>query len=310
VLRIGTIWMVAFSLLVSLGCGRSTTTVVPGRQDANASSSKAESALLGRYSGKVEVTPAGKDDPMAKFGEALGGMLMSGTELELRSGNRFALTMLGMLLEGPFVEDGDTITLKPETIGGLTPKEFEKVSRGKQSGPSAEALDKPMILKRGPEGSLRVTGESSGGALTFVKRAPVPPAQVTVPEADRTLIGDWRPQFEPSRPDPSLSETERLEQKLQESALRTGRLELRGDGRFELTMVMEFKGKWSRQGNKLRLAVESVGIDMPGVEEKSSDNEPMILEVREGGKILRLLSNRKEEPKKGEPRFLDFARAE
>lgn len=129
--------------------------------------------LVGKYKGEFEMPEASKDDPMAKMGEAMMGMMSF--DLELKEQNKFTLTMLIIPIEGDWTVSGKTITLTPKTVMGLTPEEFAK-QNSKDGGTTSKTdqMEKPIRLEVQSDGKLKaidnVGGEKAPGDLVFVKQ--------------------------------------------------------------------------------------------------------------------------------------------
>lgn len=147
--------LLSFSALILVGCGTS------------------QQNLIGKYKGEFKMPETAKDDPMAKMGEAMMGMMAF--DLELKEENKFTMMMLIIPIEGDWSLSGKTITLTPKTVMGLTPEEFAK-QNSKDGGTTAKAgeMEKPIRLEVQGDGKLKaiddVGGEKAPGDLIFVKQ--------------------------------------------------------------------------------------------------------------------------------------------
>lgn len=118
-----------------------------------------EGALLGKYKGEIKLTEEQKKDPMAKMAEGMMGLFAM--DLELKAEKKFTLTVMGMPIEGDWVKSGNTLTLTPTLIMGLTPEEAKKQNK---SGTMSKEADKPLRLEVQPDGkSLKALDDMGGG---------------------------------------------------------------------------------------------------------------------------------------------------
>ncbi len=133
-----------------------------------------QQSLIGKYKGEVKMPETAKDDPMAKLGEAMIGMMSF--DLELKEANQFTLMLMIIPIEGDWSLSGKTITLTPKTVMGLSPEEFEKQNnKGGSTMSKSGRMDKPIRLEVQPDGkSLKALddmgGDKSPGDLMFVKQ--------------------------------------------------------------------------------------------------------------------------------------------
>ena len=117
-----------------------------------------------------------KDDPMAKFGEAM--MSMFSFDLELKEKNEFTMMVAIIPISGDWSLSGNIVTLNPKTIMGLTPSEFEKENQ--KNNPTAKEssgdVEKPIRLEIQSDGkSMKalddIGGQKSEGELIFTKQS-------------------------------------------------------------------------------------------------------------------------------------------
>jgi hypothetical protein len=146
---------------------------------AGCKSTVTEASLVGTYKGEIKMPEASKDDPMAKMGEAMLGMLAGSLKLELKADHKFTLVMM-LPISGDWSLSGNTVTLTPTTVMGLTFEEARKEQEKQQKAGGGTLMktddqDKPIQLQVSPDGkTLKGVDESSGpaskGELIFTKQ--------------------------------------------------------------------------------------------------------------------------------------------
>jgi len=129
--------------------------------------------------GEIKMPEASKDDPAAKFGEAMLGLLTGSLTLDLKADHKFTLVMV-MPISGDWSLSGNTITLTPKTIMGLTfeeaKKEQEKQAKvGSGTFMKTDDQNKPIQLQVQPDGKTlkgvdEMSGQKSKGELIFTKQ--------------------------------------------------------------------------------------------------------------------------------------------
>lgn len=138
-------------------------------------SGSSEANVVGKWKGELKMPSLSKDDPMAKMAEGLMGMMAM--NVEFKADHKFTLTMMGMPIEGDWAMSGNTVTLTPTTVMGLTPEEAKK--KFKSSGSLSSSQDdpsKPIKLEMQSDGKTMKAlddngkpGDSSKGELVFTK---------------------------------------------------------------------------------------------------------------------------------------------
>jgi hypothetical protein len=133
-----------------------------------------ESAVVGKWKGEIKVAGS-KDDPGAKFAEALGSMMSM--DLELKSDHTFAMTMMMLPIGGDWSMSDNSVTLTPKIFMGMTKEEFEKKEKEKGGTftKSADA-DKPIVLELQPDGTMVGQDQNSAkgpdsSKLVFTKKS-------------------------------------------------------------------------------------------------------------------------------------------
>jgi len=140
-------------------------------------SGTSEASLIGKWKGAPKMPEAKKDDPMAKFGEAM--MSMFSFDLELKEKNEFTMMVAIIPISGTWSVSGNTVTLTPKTVMGLTPEEFQKENQ--KNNPTAKSSGdptKPIRLEVLPDGkSMKALDDMGGGGgpdsgeLIFTKQS-------------------------------------------------------------------------------------------------------------------------------------------
>lgn len=134
-----------------------------------------EKDLIGRWSGAPKLPESDKDNPMGKMGEAM--LSMFTFDLELKEKNKFTMTVMIIPIEGDWTLSGNTVTLEPKTVMGLTPEKFAEQQKKNNPGSMASTnqVDKPIRLEIQPDGKTMkalddIGGEKSEGELIFTKK--------------------------------------------------------------------------------------------------------------------------------------------
>ena len=133
-----------------------------------------EAAVIGKWKGEIKMPENQKDDPAAKFAEAFASML--NMDLEMKEDHTYKMVVMIISMEGNWSMSGNTVTLTPKTIMGLTPEEFKKEQEKKN--PNAVTLSKnedmvkPMTLTLAGDGKSMTASDPSGkGNLVFSKKS-------------------------------------------------------------------------------------------------------------------------------------------
>lgn len=275
----------ALAALIVVGCNKSTST-------GATSSAEAKKSYVGKWVGNPELPKADKQDPGAEM--AAGMMKMMGSiQLEFESETRFKMTMLGMPIEGKVTQEGDTLTLEPETLMGMTPEEAKKDS-------SMKMEQKPIKLKLSADGTKlsSIPEKKEEPVLVFERGKPEPRHETTMTDSgDLALVGTWGGVIEMPPLGPDATEAEKRELKSTEQMSKSLKLDLRGDGTFKLDIMIEIEGKWKREGSKITMTpTKMMGMEMTEEDMKKDGNEPMVGEITDGDKTITVLHK---DPKKG-----------
>ena len=114
--------------------------------------------VVGKWKGKMDLSKEmakdkNKNDPNAQMGAAMANAFasMMNFSLELKADNTFNMTMVMFPVEGKYSVSGDTVTLTPEKIAGMTMEQAKAMQKDKGGAGSMDA-NKPMKLKISPDG--------------------------------------------------------------------------------------------------------------------------------------------------------------
>lgn len=277
--------LLALAALLVVGCNKSAST-------GATSPAEVKKSYVGKWVGNPEMPKVDKQDPSAEM--AAGMMKMMGSiQLEFESETRFKMTMLGMPIEGKVTQEGDTLTLQPETLMGMTPEEARKDS-------SMKMEEKPIKLKLSADGTKlsSIPEKKEEPVLVFERGKPEPKHETTMTESgDLALVGTWGGVIEMPPLGPDATEAEKRELKSTEQMSKSLKLDLRGDGTFKLDIMIEIEGKWKREGSKITMTpTKMMGMEMTEEDMKKDGNEPMVGEITDGDKTITVLHK---DPKKG-----------
>ncbi|MBX7134055.1 MAG: hypothetical protein K1X67_15385 [Fimbriimonadaceae bacterium] len=275
----------ALAALIIAGCTKSGST--------GATSTEPTKSYVGKWVGNPEVPKGDKADPAAEM--ASGMMKMMGSiQLEFESESKFKMTMLGMPIEGKVAKEGDTLTLTPETVMGMTKDEAKK------SSSSVSMEEKPIKLKLSADGTKlsSIPEKADEPVLVFERGKPEPKHETTMSDSsDLALVGKWGGVIEMPPLGPNATQEEKDEVKMTEQMSKSLELDLRGDGTFKLDMMFEMEGKWKREGAKVTMTpTKMMGMEMTEEDMKKDGNEPMVGEISDGDKTITVLHK---DPKKG-----------
>lgn len=317
-------WLNAFFLtalfaVVLAGCKSDSSTAASGGSDKSSTAStpapSTDADLVGSWTGEMKLPEASKDDPAAAMAKGMGDMFAAMISLEIEKDRKFTMSFMMFPIEGSYTREGDLLTLTPEKVMGMTPEEFKKMqeAQGKPTTSSEDAT-KPMKLHVSKGGEELIMdpepGKEKEGAMVF-KRGKAPSkeegsknvASTVSTDIEKSLVGTFKADL---RVDESkLTEKEKSELPMAKAMLGSAKVELLADKTFMMTMMFKLKGIWSVEGNMLKLDIKEM-VGMPGGK-SSSENEPMMLEIQEGGKVLHAVKSEKEIKKDGGPSAMDNA---
>lgn len=277
--------LLALAALILVGCNKSGSTGASTAADAKKS-------YVGKWVGNPEVPKTDKQDRAAEM--AAGMMKMMGSiQLEFVSESKFKMIMFAMPIEGKVTQEGDILTLTPETLMGMTPDEAKKDS-------SMKMEDKPIKLKLSADGTKlsSIPEKPEEPVLVFERGKPEPKHETTMTDTgDLALVGDWGGVIEMPPLAPDATEAEKDEHKMTEQMGKSVTLDVHGDGTFKLDMMVEIEGKWKREGSKITMTpTKMMGMEMTEEDMKKNGNEPMVGEITDGDKTITVLHK---DPKKG-----------
>ncbi len=261
--------------LVLAGCSGSSTAPTAG-PGTTSSSAPAGKSLVGKWKGQIDA-PKGtaKDDPSAKMAEAFASMF-GDMELEIKEGDRFGFTVLGITSEGPITHEGDKMTLTPEKIMGKTVEEFKKMNEA--SGKSNADAGKPMSATVSADGETITLFDSAkpDQSMTFKRSTDKPRAigASTVTADETPLVGHYGAEMDATK----VSEKDRA---MTEAMMSTAKLSLDVDNTFSMTMMLTLEGTWKLDGGKVVLTITKA-LGMP---DSGSKQKPIVLTV-EGDKLV------------------------
>lgn len=280
-LRILTIFTIC---AVLLGCkGGEPTTAQKGASSPTASTVPAP-GIEGTYKVDLKMPEGKKDDPAAEFGKAMTGMMQmmfSGSKLEIQSGGRFKITMMGMPVEGPYVLDGKKITLTPDKVMGMTVEEAKKLN------PNNTMDTKPMTGSVSEDfKTITLDSEKPGEpGVNFVKapaEQPEAPVKETVSTDEKSLIGEYSGEMELPEPKTDKEKQDAMMAKAMSGSLS---LKLKADNTFTMNVMFELEGTWSLQSGAVVLNPTKVlGMDTKDTDSKKP--QPLRGVVGEDGKTL------------------------
>jgi hypothetical protein len=225
--------------LLIAGCGSTDAT----SKTSSGTSKDAESSLVGKYEGKIEVAK-GEEDVAGKLAEGFSSLLSM--NLEIHPDNKFTLTTFGMPITGSMTVSGKSVTFTPEKIMGKTPAEFEKEVASKQPNGTKPDMT-PLKGTIEADGRIVVTDETQkdGGNMVFTKAPPKVVGASTVSAEEQKLVGEYKAKVDASK----LKE----EDKPMAAMFDSMSLTLDADNTFVMNMMMDIKGKWSLKGDVLTL---------------------------------------------------------
>lgn len=239
------------------------------------------------WKGELKMPEAKKDDPGAQMGEAMVKMFTAGLKLEFPDEGHFKLTLMGMPMEGDVERNGDSLTLKPMRLMGMTPEEAKKAS--KNSSAMSDDFSKPI------EGTISADGgtivlkgkKAEEGEMVFVRgTADTDPGsgaqsastKSTVTSEESAWVGRYK--ADPATLDESkLTDEQKADLPMVKAALSTATVDLRADNTFTMTMMLDFEGDWKIENGLVRLnPTKAMGMEAG----KDSKNDPILFELRDG----------------------------
>jgi hypothetical protein len=274
------------SAAVLAGCKSSTPTTT-----ASASPTGLTGTWYGKFSPETSPDPA-KAQMTALFGATT-------FTLDLDVNGRFKLTAMGSPLEGDYTVEGTKITMKPDTVMGK--------SLNDPSNPMANAMAE---LKEPQLGEIRDGGKTIFLAarpnnpndidLAFTREKPKEPAlgPKTADASEMKMVGEWvfDESFDPAgKPKANETKDETAKRKAQEFARNMAKqvqLKLREDNTFIMNLLIEFRGTWKRNGEKILLTATE-----PKAALEMSAEEPKIhMNVAKNGDQLLVLNDKTNKP--------------
>jgi len=130
-----------------------------------------ETAVVGKWKGQIKMEESKKDDPGAKFAEALAGMMAM--DLELKADHKFTMSMMMINLEGDWSMSGSRVTLVPKTVMGMSVEDYKKKETASGTMSKTNGPDKPMELELQGDGKtmkgVDPDSSSKGAELVFTK---------------------------------------------------------------------------------------------------------------------------------------------
>jgi hypothetical protein len=233
--------------------------------------------ITGKWTGKIEMPEADKNNPMAGMGQALGDMLLGGgLNLEFMPGDKFEMTMLGVPIAGKVQRSGLDLTLTPDTAAGMPIEDFKKGKSGFNGD--------PMHAKIAEDGSkitvIDKDAKTGSGGMVFVRAKEEAKKETasTVAEPERGLVGSYRAEVEGEIPNTKSEQ----EKKMAEAMIKSMTLDLNADNTFKMTMIFPLTGTWKSEGNSLTLHVTGA-LGMKS--EKSDKKDDMVLNVGSDGSL-------------------------
>lgn len=238
--------------------------------------------IEGKWKGEIKMATGSKDDPMAKFGEAMAQMMLGNLTLEFLPGDKFKLTMMGMPIEGSYKRDGLELTLTAEKAMGMTPEELKNNNPGFKT-------DKlhATISPEGDKITVRAGDEKKeDGEMVFVryKEEPEKERKSTVAEGENSLVGSYGCEIQGDKP-ANMSEKEQQEWAMGEMLLKSATLDLYSDNTFKMTLMLEMKGTWKVENGIVKLHMETM-MGMPEDAKSTSKGDDMNLRIAPGGKLI------------------------
>lgn len=247
--------MTSAILVFAFGCS-STAPTATGASPGNEGTTAGAKTLVGKWVGKIEM--ANKDDAASKMAESFAGML-GNFDLEIREGNRFTLTVMGVPTEGSMVIKDKSITLTPETMMGKTIEDLKKSEAA--AGKSTEALGKSMAgeFAADMETITLMDSEKPDSKIVFKRNTEKPKVvgASTVSDAEKGLVGTYKTQADTS--------TMKADDKTMYEAMKdTMNLVLDQDNTFSMNVMLKMEGTWKVTGNTLNLHPTKMnGMDVP-----------------------------------------------
>lgn len=237
--------------------------------------------ISGKWKGEIKMNASSKDDPMAKFGEAMAQMMLGNLTLEFLPGDKFKLSMMGMPIEGSYQRSGNELTLKPEQAMGMSAEEM------KESDPkfSTDTL-KATVSEDGTQITVRNDkGKTEEGEMVFKRYTEDAKKDVasTVSGAEKPLVGSYKCEFEGEKP-AKMTAQEESEWKMGEAMMSAATLDLYADNTFKINLMLEMTGKWKVEGGEAKLHMTGMaGMPEDG---KSSGKNDMNLRIEPGGRLV------------------------
>ncbi len=291
--------LIAASALLAgalVGCSKSDSAMSSDNKSQGGSgataSNTSDDSLVGTWQGELKMPEASKDDPGAAMAKGLGDMMAGMMNLEIHKDQKFTMSMMMIPIDGSYTREGNTLTLTPEKIMGMTPEEFKKTQSKNNPAASTEDMSKPMkmvLSEDGKELALEPEkGKESQGSMVFKKGEPKPTKEVVSKvsgDVETGLVGSFKADL---RVDESkITAKEKEELPMVRGMLSSSKLDLLADKTFTISLVVKMHGDWSVDGDVLTLDI--TGVDgMPGGK-SSSKEEPMKFKILDGGKTLHII---------------------
>ncbi|MCX7800994.1 MAG: hypothetical protein N2109_11710 [Fimbriimonadales bacterium] len=130
-----------------------------------------EKRLVGTYTASFEQPANAKNDPASQFARNFAQMLAGSSTLELREDKTFKMTLIAMPIEGKWSLEGNTLSLKAESVMGMPPDQLrtEAAKKG-QSLPSSADVNRPQTFTVDPDKLTLTSNESGSDAVRLVFR--------------------------------------------------------------------------------------------------------------------------------------------
>jgi hypothetical protein len=248
--------------------------------------------VVGKWKGELKVESSSKEEPFAQMGEAFAKMLLGNPTLELEPGNRFKLTMMGIPIEGTYVQRGHDLELTAETAMGMTVEEVKKTD---------PKFAQEKLIGTISEDGVTITlvdkdAKPEEGKFVFTRATDEPEKQTasSVSGREKDLVGSYRAELSQEMP-ANLSPEKQQEWQFGEAMLKTAELTLRADNSFKLNLMLEMEGKWKLEGNLVKLQMTSaMGFEDTGGTMKAEKND-MNLRLDASGRLVQN-DGKKDEP--------------
>lgn len=238
--------------------------------------------LRGRWKGEMPKPPAAKKgEGMEEFASAMTGLMMGmmGTmKLTILGNNAYRLVYMGIPFDGHYTQTENKALFTPEKAMGLTKEELEKQKKNKpEENNNMEEMMQPTDAIIGAGGkTITFLDKEKKEGIIFKRVLPESSRKLTAKGNERPFVGLWKGVLTPPKGKtkaPGSPEEAAMAKMMAENF----EMELHQDNTFDMTMMIDLKGKWSRKKGTLVLTVtEFMGMPDDG---KGSKNKPLVLNI-------------------------------